>query len=353
MAPRRILHEIRLDKIAAVDRPCQEPALATIMKRAPELPDLADAAAVKKAVAGLSDQVEPALAKHLIARAEALGVTNALPDGFVAKHAPAGHAGSTTDNEGDTMSSAIKKALGLADTATDAEVATAIEKAAAASTAAAAELTMAKALATLSDGTRAHYVELEKADKEKAKDFLAMEEADRKKEVAKALAGDETITLEGQTISKRAVGDAVFAVMKGQAARLDAQAADIAKAKEERETAIYKAAATTDYAHLAGTVDERASVLKAVAGIKDENVRKAAEAIFKAAEATAKVAFSRAGVGAGSIEKRSAEDQLTTMAKELQKADPKLDFAKAYSQVLETPEGAALYDQSLSAPVQE
>lgn len=39
MATKRILHEIRLDRIAAVDRPCQQPALATIMKRAPAEPD--------------------------------------------------------------------------------------------------------------------------------------------------------------------------------------------------------------------------------------------------------------------------------------------------------------------------
>ena len=38
MAMKRILHEIRLDRIAAVDRPCQQPAVATIMKRAPAPP---------------------------------------------------------------------------------------------------------------------------------------------------------------------------------------------------------------------------------------------------------------------------------------------------------------------------
>lgn len=35
---RRVLHEIQINRIAAVDRPAQEPALATIMKRAPGEP---------------------------------------------------------------------------------------------------------------------------------------------------------------------------------------------------------------------------------------------------------------------------------------------------------------------------
>lgn len=37
--PKRVLHRIRLDKIAAVDKPCQQHATVAIMKRAPAQPD--------------------------------------------------------------------------------------------------------------------------------------------------------------------------------------------------------------------------------------------------------------------------------------------------------------------------
>ena len=60
---RRIITGLRLDKIAAVTRPCQEEALATIMKSHPEAPALLNAApgggeGVSKEYDGIREQIE-------------------------------------------------------------------------------------------------------------------------------------------------------------------------------------------------------------------------------------------------------------------------------------------------------
>lgn len=95
---RRVLHEIKLDKIAAVDAPCQEHAVSTIMKRSytederqaladkgNALPDgsfpIADKADLGNAVKAYGRASDKAKAKaHIIARAKALDAVDALPD---------------------------------------------------------------------------------------------------------------------------------------------------------------------------------------------------------------------------------------------------------------------------------
>jgi hypothetical protein len=256
--------------------------------------------------------------------------------------------------EGETAVS-IKKSLGLAESATEAEVTAAIEKRDADAAALTAQVADLAKRATLSDETRGHLEALEKAGKkEDAKAFLDKDEAGRKAEVALAKVGDETFTTsDGGVISKRAVGDAAFAVMKSQETRLQAQADQIAKAAEATALAGFTKAATTDFAHLAGSVEERASVLKFLDGAPAD-VKKAADAILKAAEGASKFAFEKAGHGGGRTpEREDAETTLQKMADELRKADPNLTPAQAYDKALASPEGAAAYEKSLSRPVQE
>lgn len=294
MARRNIMRKFRIGEISGVDYPCQAHARAVIFKRGEPLAD-----------------------------------------------------------EGETTM--LKKSLGLPETATDAEVAAALEKRAADHAALEAQVADLTKRATLSDETRAHLSALEKAgDKEKVKAFLDKDEKDRQKEVDLAKAGDETFTTsDGAVISKRAVGDGAFAVMKSQEARLQAQDAEIKKAAEATALAGFTKRATDDYAHLAGSVEERAAVLKHLATASPE-VQKAADAILKAAEGHAKFAFSKAGHGGGSDPvRKSANDELQKMADDLRKADPNLTPAAAYDKALASPEGAALYEKSLSQPVGE
>jgi hypothetical protein len=294
MARRNIMRKFRIGEISGVDNPCQAHARAVIFKRGEPLAE-----------------------------------------------------------EGETAVN-IKKSLGLPDTATDAEVAAALEKRDADAAALAAQVADLTKRATLSDETREHHAALEKAgDKAKAAAFLDKSEDERKKDVALAKSGDETVTVEGQTISKRAVGDAVFSVMKAQSARLDAQEADIKKARETAELATFTKRATDDFAHLAGTVEERAAILKHLS-TAPADIQKAADALLKAAEGAAKFAFEKAGHGGGADPVRKAATVgLQEMADELRKADPTLTPAAAYDKALASPEGAALYEKSLSQPVGE
>lgn len=303
----KVLRKLRINRVASVDRGAGEGVQVVLMKR--QTPDE-------------------------IAMAEAL--------------AKAAGDGSHPDNEGDPMSSEIKKALGLADTATDAEVAAAITKANTAAAEVAKSVEILKAKAAMSDKEKAFMDG--KTDDEVCK-FMAKSETERAAEIAKAAAGDETVEIEGRTISKRAVGDDMFAVMKAQAKRISDNEAEIAKARETAATATFEKRASDDFKHLAGTIAERGAVLKFLDTAPAE-VKKAAEAILKAAEAATAFAFSKRGTsmtkaGADGEEPVSAEAKLEKMAKDrVEKSAGKLTFAKAYDEVIQ--ENAALYEEMLT-----
>lgn len=284
MAPRRnIMRKFDIGEISGVDFPCQAPARAAIFKRAEPL----------------GDEGEPTM---------------------------------------------LKKSLGLPETATDAEVAAALEKRAADQASLEAQVADLTKRAGLDDASRAYHADLEKSDKAKADAFLNLDEKGRKDAVALAKSGDEVITIEGQSISKRAVGDAMFAVMKAQSTRLDNQAALLAKAADVSATLSFEKRAADDFSHLAGSVEERGAVLKFLSTAPD-GVKAAADAIFKAAEASTKLAFEKRGHN-GSINSpiaKGGEAEIQAIADTIRKADPTLSPAMAYTKALETPEGAAAY----------
>lgn len=256
------------------------------------------------------------------------------------------------------MSNAIKKALGLADTATETEVEAAIVKLASGELKevnaklekSQSDLALITKVAGLSAPHREHYEALAKADKPKADAFLAMDDKAKDDEVKKVADGDETVVIEGRTISKRAVGEDMFAVMKAQAARITSSEAEIKKANEARDDATFAKRASDEFPHLAGTTEERALVLKAISKM-DDKAKAAAEAILKAAEGHAKFAFSRAGAGGGALPggELTPEAKLNKMAEEYQKANaatPGMTFAKAYDHVIKANPG--LYEEALN-----
>ncbi len=173
--------KFRISELSGVDRPAQSGARATIMKRdysAQERQDAADAGEALpdgsfpiKTVADLKDAIDDvgrakdsAKAKsHIIARAKALGATDQLPDDWGVKKADPGH------DEGVHMSTAIKKALGLADTATDAEVEAAVLKGLSSVTEMQTSLALITKVAKMSPPVREHYEALLKADTPDAK----------------------------------------------------------------------------------------------------------------------------------------------------------------------------------------
>lgn len=95
-------------------------------------------------------------------------------------------------------------------------------------------------------------------------------------------ATDESIVVGGQTISKSAVGDAQFTVMKAL--------------HEESATTRFEKRAELEFAHVTGTPAEKAAVLKHLDTLPADNAaRKAAEAILTSAEKMAKAGFANLG----------------------------------------------------------
>ena len=287
---------------------------------------------------------------HIISRAKAMGMSGALPDGWVSK-----------SGEESTMDKELRKSLGLAETATDAEVISALTKAKAQSDQdaddakkEAAKTAKALAKASMTDKEKTHTSSMS----DDATDaFMAKPKADRETAMAKALEGDETLVVKGESFRKSIVGEGAFAIIKAQQAEIADNALAIAKANEATATAMFTKQAETEFAHVAGTVPERVALLKSIEAMTDPVAKKAAQEGMKAQEALAKVAFTRVGAGGG-LEPgfakgagngggagfTKADGELDRLAKEYEKAHAGTSYAKAYDTVVQA--NPQLYEQS-------
>lgn len=303
---RRILRELKLDKIAAVDRPCQEGATMTIMKRNfsdEERQHLADTGAampdgsfpianeqdLKNAIHAIGRAKDPEAAKkHIISRAKSLGKTELLPDGWVSKAAPKGN---NPDHEGDDDMDENEMKTKVAG----------LEK-------------------SVSDLTK----RAEKAEADLAKANTTIEALTQAAEIAKS---DETFSADGVTIRKSEVGVSSFKFMKAQQERIEL--ADMQKRAE------------AEIGHLPGETIAKAKVLKAIAKMSDED-KAVLDTMLKAGEAAIVNGFAKFGVPTGGA---NADDPLAKLA-DMAKAKSEKDgttYHKAYNAVLDTPEGKRLY----------
>ena len=134
------------------------------------------------------------------------------------------------------------------------------------------------------------------------------------------------------------------------AKKLDAVSDQLSKEQAGREDAeLAKQAA--DLEHLTGTADVHKAICKALNGIEDEGVRKAAFDVVKNANditgLTKQVgANSKKGRIAKQVLSGDAQSKLDKMAEDAVKADPKLTKAAAMAQVLKTADGAKLYAET-------
>lgn len=195
----------------------------------------------------------------------------------------------------------------------------------------------AERLASLSDVQKAHYGTL---SPDAQAEFLGKSAEERDADVEKA-AGDDPVvytTLSGEQIRKSA-GSLVLDLAK----RADEteKALAVEKAARERDTFVKRAGEELD--NLSGSEDAKVALLKAVDGIRSEADRKAVLEILKGANSGVKKAFETAGTVAGDAS--DAEDQLNDLAQKRADANG-ITFAKAYADVLGTPEGRRLYAES-------
>ena len=158
-----------------------------------------------------------------------------------------------------------------------------------------AELATLKAVAALNGDEKEHYDRL-KDDVAKAA-FLGMDKSARFTEIKKALAGDETIVVAGQSIAKSAVGDTMFAVLKAQAAQTATLEKQLADERVARQDAEISKRADVELAGMPGTSEEKRDLLKALDAMPEAQ-RDYAKKLFAAASKTAGMAFERIGSGA-------------------------------------------------------
>lgn len=364
-----VMTKFKIHELSGVDRPAQAGARAVIMKRDGEMAidpiikrefsddkrkELAESGAalpdgsfpietkgdLENAVQAFGRAKDKPKAKaHIISRAKTLGATGSLPDGWVSDAVK-----DDGESGGVEMSAELKKAYGLPATATDGELITAMAKAQkesmeetekAKKEAADAKEKADKATrkASMTDEEKDHTSGMSDADSDA---FMQKPEADRKNAIAAAKKGDESFVSKGVTIRKSVVGEGVFQLLKSQAEDISALAAGIAKANGDAETAKFAKMAVTEYAHIAGTPEERALVLKNIHAITDDKAREAALSVLKAAEGAGKFAFSRVGTGGGQAPAGGGNTagEIDKLAKEYQKTHPTVSFEKAYSEVI-------------------
>jgi hypothetical protein len=414
---KRILTALRLDKIAAVDFPCQGPALAAIMKRADPEPvakaDLTPSAdpqvngqRIAKSLGSIlrkfglpiseSDEDEGAetfaetLGEQLLTQAfwsayysgtQALegALLSILKDDTVADKKPlidesiqqfaayieqimpgdigkslaagiaatAGQPGNLLE-KGVPMSDAIKKALGLSADATETDMAkslstlvdnaalgalTSIEKAFVERPDLKMDATACIAFAKMTAAERkAQMDKAPKMDKEPDED-------DMKKALSR---GDALQAGDGTIVLKSVVGDGVFAILKGQADQLAKNAEELRKSND--------ILVESDFAKRAKDIGMEAGfgsiMRKAYAG--DAAAQAEMEKRFTALTAQVDASEMFKSLGHNGPVADSAEGELMAKVAELQKSNPALSDAQAFTRVYTARENKDIkkrYDQ--------
>jgi hypothetical protein len=129
----------------------------------------------------------------------------------------------------------------------------------------------------------------------------------------------------------------------------DATHAELAKERDARRDAEFAKRAATDIPNLPGALPVQIALLKAVDGIADEAVRKAASEALKGANAAMSSFMKAPGVGGGN-EPGSPQAELDGIAKGIQGQNPGMTFAKAIDLATDTPRGKQLYALSEKRP---
>lgn len=298
---RRIMKEFSIAEISAVDEPAQDPARMSIMKAR----DLGDQPPGEPAQVNKEGKM-PKTAEELQAELDQMAKTK---DEAVAKAAEA-----------------------------EAKVAD------------------AEAMAKMSDAEKTF---MAKMDEKAKKEFMGKPADERKAEM------DE------QEKAEKAKDPVIYKAKDGttyhksddqrlveMAKRDDARETEMAKMRDDAANAAFEKRATTDFAKFKGELSVKAALMKAIAGIKDEDVQKGVREMLKAAHSAVALTLKEVGAAGDdysmdddqpgeTMTKSKAEAKLDSMAKK-HATDNKVDYSKAYTAVLETDEGQKLYAQTVA-----
>lgn len=368
---KKILHKFHMDEISGVDRMAQEGAKAVIMKRDDSIAKGAfmDAVAVMEAEEAIWELWEdlwesddairnaiwmiqnnperyPNVQDAII---EALGEYSAKVQEQAAEVAaatvPSMDGGDEPPSDDPTMKSDHSDGdddqplIPEEDNKMGKNSEPTVETLTADLTAANDKLAKAEAFGKLTDAEKAHYANLDEAGQA---DFLKMDEGARSNVLKKAAESDPVIYTSNDGEEFRKSDDPRLVRMAKQAdedrkARLEEMA--------KRETLEFTKRAEDELGHLPGETDAKVALLKAISTIDNEAHVKEINSLLKAADGNIAASFETRGTGTPAA--GSPDEQLENLAKARAK-EKDIPFAKAYTEVLETDEGKALYKQSQS-----
>lgn len=127
----------------------------------------------------------------------------------------------------------------------------------------------------------------------------------------------------------------------------------IAIAKAATETAEREAFTkrAKELGSLPGSEEVKTALLKAIDGIEDPEIQKSCQELLNAGNTSLKKAFERSGIqGDGPHDESNPVNKLDILAKN-RANDKGISFEKAYTEVLDTPEGQELYNQIETKPI--
>lgn len=198
-------------------------------------------------------------------------------------------------------------------------------------------------LGGLTDTEKSHHAKLGEDGQES---FLGKSHTERNVDIEEALKADPVIYTTTDGVEFRKSDDKRMVDMAKQndqlSKRLDSEmeAGSVAKLAKRAEE---------ELGNVTGSVEARSAIIKSVDSIEDETLRGEAQTALKAMNTAAAGKFVAKGKGGPSSASPSgdAESQLDTLAKAHAK-DNSMSFAKSYQAVLATPEGEALYNESVA-----
>lgn len=340
---RKVMREFVIDEISAVDKPAQEGAKALLMKSA-DGDDLEKRALLLSETdghthllddTGMDNHTSYEKApddeyghSHPWVRDDSGNIVIGTVDGHthtIASTSKAANPGSQQPNATEQhMNETEKAALKAAE-----DRAKSLE----------GELAKAKAIGSLTDAEKAHFAKL--APKEQD-EFLAKSAEQRGQDLQKSADGNAVIYTSADGLEFRKSDDPRLIEM---AKRADADRKLAREAQQAVVDQTFGKRAETELSHLPGEQPVKVALLKALETISDEATRKGALELLKANNTAMQAAFAKAGTTAAPAAGATANDQLEVLAKKYS-IDNKVDILKARVAVLDTPEGAALYEQS-------
>lgn len=204
------------------------------------------------------------------------------------------------------------------------------------------DMKLYKSLSEMTDVEKEFYSGL----KDKVKEaFLAKSTEDREVEISKAKESDESFEAHGQTIQKSVVGEESFKFMKAQHEENVKIKKDAAEEKTKRENVELAKEADEMLPTFPGSTEDKVTLFKSLNKMDKKTRKTTLKMLKKSNNIVGDLTKEKGHSNDGDDSK--GDDKLTKMAKEYQEkhASENVSFAKAYTKVLDTPEGQEAYSE--------